>query len=56
MKHIKSTFLAFTLLIVSMELSSAVWADGGHRLTVVAKPTMAGTFNKSEAELVAELL
>ena len=53
MRQIKSTFWGFMLLIVSMALPSAVWADGGHRLTVVAKPTMAGTFNKSEAELVA---
>ena len=41
------------LLMVSVMLPSAVLADGSHRLTVVAKPTMAGSFNTNSADLVA---
>lgn len=53
MKHIKSELWAMLLLTISLLLPSATWADGSHKLTVTAKPTMAGTFNTSTAELVA---
>ena len=53
MKHIPSRLWAMMLLMVSVMLPSAVLADGSHRLTVVAKPTMAGSFNTNSADLVA---
>ena len=53
MKHISSRLWAIMLLVVSFVLPSAAWADGSHRLTVVAKPTMAGSFNTNSADLVA---
>ena len=53
MKHIPSRLWAMLLLMVSVMLPSAVLADGSHRLTVVAKPTMAGSFNTNSADLVA---
>ena len=36
-----------------MVLPSSAWAEGGHQLTVTAKPAMAGSFNTNAAELVA---
>ena len=53
MKYIKSRLWALAILIIGVMLPSAAWAEGGHQLTVVAKPAMAGTFNKNSAELVA---
>lgn len=54
MKHSISRLWALALLAMGMVLlPSAAQADGGHQLTVTAKPTIAGTFNKSSAELVA---
>ena len=53
MKHISSRLWAIMLLVVSFVLPSAAWADGSHRLTVVAKPTMAGSFNTNSVDLVA---
>ena len=53
MRHIESTLWALLLLTMSMVLPSSAWAEGGHRLTVTAKPAMAGSFNTNAAELVA---
>ena len=53
MRHIESILWALLLLTMSMVLPSSVWAEGGHQLTVTAKPAMAGSFNTNAAELVA---
>lgn len=53
MKYIESKLLASAILILSLMLPNAIWAQGEHQLTVVAKPTMAGSFNKSSATLTA---
>lgn len=51
MKHIVSTFWAIIILTMSLLLPSTAKADSSYKLTVMAKPTMAGTFNTSTAEL-----
>ena len=53
MKYIESRILASAIFILSMLLPSVVWAESEYQLTVVANPTMAGTFNKSSATLYA---
>lgn len=53
MKYIESKLLASAIFILSVMLPSAVWAQSEHQLTVVAKPTMAGSFNKSSVTLAA---
>ena len=54
MKHSISRLWALALLAMGMVLlPSVAQAAGGHQLTVKAKPTIAGTFNKSSVELVA---
>mgnify|MGYP002624838457 CR=1 FL=1 len=53
MRYIESTLWAFVLLAMSLVLPSSAWAEGGHQLTVTAKPAMAGTFNTNASELVA---
>lgn len=52
MKYIESRLWAIAVLIIGVMLPSAAWAEGGHQLTVVAKPTMAGSFNANTAELM----
>ncbi len=53
MRHIESTLWALLLLTMNIVLPSSAQAEGGHRLTVMAKPAMAGSFNTNAAELVA---
>ena len=53
MKQQRYRFWTFCLTLGLLFVAMPILAQGGHRLTVVAKPAMAGTFNKSEAELVA---
>ena len=48
MKHIESKLWVIMLFVISMLISSSSW---GHKLTVTAKPTMAGTFNTDVVEL-----
>ena len=52
MKYIESRLWAIAILIIGVMLPFAAWAEGGHQLTVVAKPAMAGSFNTSTAELM----
>lgn len=53
MKHIESKLWALTFIVLSVMMSSTAWADDNYQLTVIAKPTMAGSFNKKSATLVA---
>lgn len=51
MKYIQSRLLASAIFILSMVLPGVVWAESEYKLTVLASPTIAGSFNKSSATL-----
>ena len=53
MKYIENRLLASAIFILSLILPNIVWAENEFQLTVIAKPTMAGSFNKSSATLEA---
>ena len=53
MKYIQSRLLASAIFILSMVLPGVVSAESEYKLTVLASPTIAGSFNKSSATLEA---